>query len=247
MRPHTLNKKTHGIAGWYIDKSVCIDLIKYFENSPNKGLGLVYLKSGGCGVDKKRKLSTDVHISLDNRDKEIMNYYKELVKVTKEYKKKYKYCDHQQDKWGLTGDWNLQKYEPKEGYFAKHCERTGPTTSYRHLVFMTYLNDVNDRGETEFVYQKLKIKPETGLTLIWSCDWTFTHRGIASPTETKYITTGWFNYKEKKKISRMKQIMDESEFPGGVDWLSKEEYQEMMEVIKDAPVKPYNIKKVRLN
>ena len=29
--------------------------------------------------------------------------------------------------------------------------------------------------------------------------------------------------------------------------LSDDEYQEMMEVIKDAPVKPYNIKKVRLN
>ena len=29
--------------------------------------------------------------------------------------------------------------------------------------------------------------------------------------------------------------------------LSDEEYREMMEVIKEAPVKPYNIKKVRLN
>ena len=29
--------------------------------------------------------------------------------------------------------------------------------------------------------------------------------------------------------------------------LSDEEYQEMMEVIKDAPVKPYNLKKVRLH
>ncbi len=29
--------------------------------------------------------------------------------------------------------------------------------------------------------------------------------------------------------------------------LSEEEYQEMMEVIKDAPVKPYDIKKVRLH
>ena len=29
--------------------------------------------------------------------------------------------------------------------------------------------------------------------------------------------------------------------------LSEEEYQEMMEVIKDAPVKPYELKKVRLN
>jgi len=29
--------------------------------------------------------------------------------------------------------------------------------------------------------------------------------------------------------------------------LNDEEYQEMMEIIKDAPVQPYNIKKVRLN
>jgi len=29
--------------------------------------------------------------------------------------------------------------------------------------------------------------------------------------------------------------------------LNEEQYQEMMEVIKDAPVKPFNIKKVRLN
>ena len=29
--------------------------------------------------------------------------------------------------------------------------------------------------------------------------------------------------------------------------LSDDEYREMMDVIKDAPVKPYNIKKVRLN
>jgi tRNA C32,U32 (ribose-2'-O)-methylase TrmJ len=29
--------------------------------------------------------------------------------------------------------------------------------------------------------------------------------------------------------------------------LSDEEYEDMMEVIKDAPVKPYDVKKVRLN
>ena len=29
--------------------------------------------------------------------------------------------------------------------------------------------------------------------------------------------------------------------------LNEEEYQEMMEVIKDAPVRPYNLKKVKLH
>jgi tryptophan synthase alpha subunit len=68
----------------------------------------------------------------------------------------------------------------------------------RHLVFMTYLNDITDQGETEFYYQQLKVKPEKGLTLMWGVDWTFTHRGIVSPTQEKYITTGWLSFIKEK-------------------------------------------------
>ena len=199
MKSHAVNNKPYFICGWYINKNICNDLIKYFENSPDKTPGAFSIGlDGKFGVDKKAKSSTDVHITLNNQDKEISNYYTHLSKVVEEYKKKYKYCDVQQDEWAIVEDWNIQRYKPNEGYFAKHYERSGPATVYRHLAFMTYLNDVNDRGQTEFVYQKLKIKPETGLTLLWGCDWTFTHRGITSPTETKYITTGWFSYKEKR-------------------------------------------------
>jgi hypothetical protein len=62
---------------------------------------------------------------------------------------------------------------------------------------MTYLNDVNDGGETHFYHQELKVQPRKGLTLIWPADWTYTHRGIASPTEDKYIVTGWYSYHTK--------------------------------------------------
>ena len=156
MKPHPINKKTHFIAGWYINKNVCTDLIKYFENSPNKKGGVLSLEKGKGGINKKHKLSTDVSIDMGNHDKEILNYYQELTKVTEEYKKKYRYCDVQQNKWARTEGWNLQKYNPKEGYFVRHFERTGGSHVNRHLAFMTYLNDVRDGGETEFVYQKLK-------------------------------------------------------------------------------------------
>ena len=59
---------------------------------------------------------------------------------------------------------------------------------------MTYLNDVTDAGETEFYYQKIKVKPEKGLTLIWPSEWPWTHRGLTSKTQIKYIATGWFCY-----------------------------------------------------
>jgi hypothetical protein len=61
---------------------------------------------------------------------------------------------------------------------------------------MTYLNDVTDHGETEFYYQNLKVTPQKGKTVIWPADWTHTHRGIVSPTQDKYIVTGWFDYSE---------------------------------------------------
>ena len=64
----------------------------------------------------------------------------------------------------------------------------------RHLVFMTYLNDISDEGETEWKHQGLKVKPEKGLTVIWPADWTYTHKGIPSHSETKYIATGWYNF-----------------------------------------------------
>jgi hypothetical protein len=64
----------------------------------------------------------------------------------------------------------------------------------RHLVFMTYLNTVDDEGETEFWYQRKYIQPRKGRTLIWPAEWTHTHRGIPSQTQDKYIITGWYSY-----------------------------------------------------
>ena len=95
--------------------------------------------------------------------------------------------------WGITENFNLQKYNPGQGFHVWHCERA-QTNSDRMLVFMTYLNDVADGGETEFFYQKYKIQPKKGLTLLWPTDWTYTHRGCVSMSQEKYIATGWFSY-----------------------------------------------------
>ena len=37
----------------------------------------------------------------------------------------------------------------------------------RTMAWMVYLNDVEEGGETEFLYQKLKIKPKKGTVVIW--------------------------------------------------------------------------------
>ena len=100
--------------------------------------------------------------------------------------------------WNFQWDWSEQiqftKYKVK-GYYGWHFENNGSVGSItRHLVFSTYLNDVKDKGETEFYYQKTKIKPKKGKTIIFPATWTHTHRGIPSTKNIKYIVTGWYNY-----------------------------------------------------
>ena len=190
FKEHSVNKLNNFIAGWYINNDLlCDNLINYFESNPNKFKGRV----GSNGEVKiSEKDSTDLSI-LDFKIPVIKEYLTHLYFVIKEYQKQYIYSNIGQSSWSLK-PFNIQRYLPNEGFHSWHTERNCVGNSLRHLTFMTYLNNVNDGGETEFFYQKLKIKPEKGLTLIWGTDWTFTHRGIPSKTETKYITTGHYHY-----------------------------------------------------
>jgi len=190
MKPHNINNKVNFMGGWYMeDTSICDDLINFYEDSPNKKAGLTANR-----IDKKIKDSTDIEIDNVDISTPIVNYLSILKETVNQYKEIYFYCNKNTSPWGIKETFNLQKYNPNQGFYGWHTERNSSANSLRHLVFMTYLNNVTDKGETEFYYQKLKIKPEKGLTLIWPTDWTFTHRGIVSSTQTKYIATGWYSF-----------------------------------------------------
>ena len=89
----------------------------------------------------------------------------------------------------------LQKTEPCQGYHVWHCENVGPQFMQRGLVWSIYLNSIPDNeGETEFLYQKLRVNPEKGMIMIWPPGFTHTHRGNPPYTTTKYIATGWYSY-----------------------------------------------------
>ena len=189
LREHFINQFDNFIGGWYIDPDLCDVMIEYHKNNPNKRQG----RSGEFyQIDKMIKDSIDCSLDDNLISK---HYFLELQKCVDQYVTKYPYCNVG-DKWKTTEMGNLQYYPPGGAYHGWHCERLCVTVPMvnRHLVFLTYLNDVTDQGETEFYHQKIKISPEKGLTIIWPSDWTFTHRGIASPTQEKYIYTGWFSF-----------------------------------------------------
>lgn len=192
FQSHIINSQDHFIAGWYIDKLVCEQLVDFFESKSD------IHKPGVLGVnsqvDKTLKESTDITINEFCNVKVVDEYFNQLSQVVELYKGRYRWCGDQQNAWGITSGVQIQRYLPQEGYHQWHCEIDGATNSTRHLVFMTYLNDVDEGGETHWFYQNLKLKPEKGLTVIWPPSWTHMHKGITSPTQSKYIVTGWYNY-----------------------------------------------------
>lgn len=184
--------KNNFIFGSYISKDLCDELIEYFNYNKKYTAKGRLGKDGVSTVDPNFKESVDLVVSPGNFDGVIGEYRKSLQKVLEAYIKNYPAVEHT-DKFNITGTYNFQYYPKGGGYKTWHCENLNLDTMSRHLVFMTYLNDVEDGG-TEFLHQQIKTKAEKGLTIIWPTIWTHTHRGIVSNTKEKYIITGWYTY-----------------------------------------------------
>ena len=87
----------------------------------------------------------------------------------------------------------VQKTADGGGYHTWHYESSAYDSARRCLTWMIYLNDVPPgSGETEFLYQKLRIQPTRGTIVIWPAGFTHTHRGNPVYNATKYIATGWY-------------------------------------------------------
>ena len=181
------------ISETYIDTNLCDQIISYFNQSSNKFEGSVTLNSNLTCVNKEKKDS--IEVILDNNHYLLDQYYKELQKCIDSYIEMYPWSNAYA-KFGILDPTKIQYYPPGGAYFVWHTERSSRHDTYarRHLTYLTYLNDVDEGGETEFYHQDLKIKPRKGLTIIWPTDWTFTHRGCPALNEEKYIVTGWLSF-----------------------------------------------------
>jgi hypothetical protein len=87
----------------------------------------------------------------------------------------------------------IQKTCPTQGYHVWHCEHDA-LFSDRILSWILYLNDVEEGGETEFLYQSLRFKPKAGTFILFPAHFTHTHRGNPPLSGVKYIATGWIEF-----------------------------------------------------
>ncbi len=91
-------------------------------------------------------------------------------------------------------DIKIQKTQIGGGYHVWHCEQSTRETANRLLAFVIYLNDVDEGGETEFLYYPKRVLAKAGTVLLFPSSFSHTHRGNPPISNTKYIATGWVEF-----------------------------------------------------
>ena len=166
----------------------CSDLIKNFEQVTNANNSIV--------IEGKNKFETgtlgrkDQAIVLDYHHPQAQEIYRFLAACLDEYLEEYS----QLKSIGLASSQiKMQKTPPGGGYHVWHYESENWEVANREVAWMIYLNDIPEgQGETEFLFQKLRVQPKAGRVVMWPAGMTHVHRGNTVFDTNKYILTGWY-------------------------------------------------------
>ena len=178
----------------------CKEIIKWVETQSLRR-GTCFGADGAAVVDTESKSDWEVHYSktiFSNKSFVDLIIADALVKYTPFHRESYPSID-KIDAWRFYDEYNIQKYDPGDGYHSLHCENAGEATAQRVLAWMIYLNTVTDNGGTYFSNYNKTINAKEGRLVIWPAYFTHQHKGVVSKTQTKYIATGWHSYASHPK------------------------------------------------
>ena len=182
------------IGSWNIENdNLCKEIIDLFntnKNLQNKGVT-------SSVVDTTIKKTTDISIKPNDlkniKFKCLKDYIEELYNCYIDYQNQWPFVKSLTENMHIGG-FNIQKYSSGDHFSKIHTERSGIKNIHRLFAWMTYLNDVDDGGITNFSHYDIRIKPEIGKTLIWPAEWTHAHNGEIINSGVKYIVTGWIHF-----------------------------------------------------
>lgn len=174
----------------------CDKLISHFEWSQKQNktwhrqeMTEMFKKDESCALDNKNseRLFGLEHSSLIG---EFNKYFFE--QIYSNYANYFSVLNSMEKHGILT--YKIQKTLPGGGYHIWHCEVNNFDSSRRIGTYILYLNDVQDGGETEFLYLSQRVKPQKGTLLLFPAGYIHTHRGNPPLSGEKYIMTGWIEY-----------------------------------------------------
>ncbi len=170
---------------------LCDDMIARFEaNEADQYAGRV---GAAMNSNEALKKTTDVIASGKEHWKDVdNNLFRSLAMALKEFKEIYPYFGDM-SRFKDMG-YNLQRYREGE-YYHWHVDADNLEIASRQLVALWYLNDVEEGGETDFVFQNASVTPEKGKLMLFPPFWTHEHRAGVVTKGVKYIATTWITFR----------------------------------------------------
>lgn len=164
----------------------CAAVIERFEANPDQQVAgrIGQLREENPAV----KRTTDLVVSNkpDWADADQM-FFRSLAAALREFRETFPYFKGPFKDCG----YQVQRYRPGE-YYHWHIDGGSHELSQRQLVALWYLNDVpGPGGETEFLYQGIRVRPEQGKLVLFPPFWTHEHRAVTVREGVKYIATTW--------------------------------------------------------
>lgn len=190
-----------GIFDGFYSQDFCNDVIKLFEFRNDYKYKI--FRDNEKQQDESVTLGHEIDFIANNTLQDIVavedapkmiRYFSEIFwnKCYKAYVKDHVYNEQLRDL--QFSNFKIQKTLPGQGYHTFHFENQDISTSRRAMFIILYLNDIEDGGETEFLYQKKRIQPKTGRLILAPAAYTHVHRGNPPLSKDKYIMTSWIEY-----------------------------------------------------
>ena len=190
-----------GVFDNYFDPSIIKGFLKYYEELDKQGLTYTRQRQSLGEAPKHRKDDTsantnagiiinggEVGCTLPNHPF-IEVFFSKIYPIYSE-----KYSQLQDHDYHTIYDLKVQKCEVGQGYHVWHCEKSGMSSRSRVLALLFYLNDVEEGGETEFLYYSRRIKAKKNRLVLFPSAYTHTHRGNPPLSGEKYAVASWVEY-----------------------------------------------------
>ena len=106
--------------------------------------------------------------------------------------------------------WEIHKYEKGVGHYESWHTEGSQLFDFgnRMFVSMFYLNDVEEGGTTDFLHQKVSLKPTKGSLVIFPANWMYVHRGAPPISGEKWIMNLWLMYSKHETLKWNSVIND---------------------------------------
>ena len=194
------NRKTESCVRYYdnvVSKEWCNSVIDLFEKSNSKTFDEERKSFTELDIDNLPEVRSEMGLPYEPFKDIKETFIRVLKQNLQHFMKEVDIKEHHFPPVVDMENIRIKKYTDNgKDVFKDHVDilRSKGPTSKRFLVFILYLSDVEEGGETSIPRYKIKCKPKAGRLLMFPPFWTHPHQGEKVIKGTKYQMMTYLHY-----------------------------------------------------